>query len=104
MSQDNFVKVTIFGNEYRVRGNAPEEEIQEIADYVDNVMKNISQSGRHSSEARVAILAAFNIAANWFASRKAGQVEAVSEEKAAHLLKLLDNDLFETDEGVDLDT
>ncbi len=94
MNKDTFVNVTIFGNEYRVRGEANEDEIREIARYVDGLMRDISMSGRHASEARVAILAAFNIAAELYHVKRSEAVEGDSEEKAAMLLEMLSDELM----------
>jgi cell division protein ZapA len=92
MSTGSSVKVSIFGNEYRVSGEGQEEYIQRLADYVDHTMREISQQGRHVTTERIAILAAFNIADQLF-QHKGGEAlpeEGASEEKAERLLKLFD--------------
>ena len=66
MSTGSSVKVSIFGNEYRVSGEGNEDYIQKLADYVDHTMREISHQGRHVSSERIAILAAFNIADQLF--------------------------------------
>jgi cell division protein ZapA len=87
------VKVTIFGNEYRVRGDADEPYIQEIADYVDGTMREIAGEGRHISPTRIAILAAFNIADELFRQRQGAPAGGAKvESKAAELLKLFEEE------------
>jgi cell division protein ZapA len=86
------VRVNIFGTDYRVHGDAPEDYVQEIAAYVDATMKAIAGDGRHISPSRIAVLAAFNIADELFrAKREEGGGEQV-EARAARLLELFDDD------------
>ncbi|MCB1161528.1 MAG: cell division protein ZapA [Candidatus Krumholzibacteriia bacterium] len=92
MASDPQVKVSIFGNEYRVRGDADAEQIQRIADYVDATMSAIAAGGRHVSTTRIAILAAFNIAAELHREREQGGRGSKAEAKAAELLRLFDDD------------
>ena len=103
MSKNSFVTVKIFGNEYRVRGDGGEDEIRDIARYVDSLMRDISVSGRHSSETRIAILAAFNIAAELHQQRRSGGGDGDSEKKAAMLLELLSDDFLEEKPDADAD-
>jgi len=58
----NSVKVEIYGSEYRIRGDADPDYIQEIAHYVDSKMREIAHSSGIMSQSRIAILAALNIA------------------------------------------
>ena len=62
----NSVRVEIFGSEYRIRGDADPESIQEIAHYVDSKMREVSTETSLSSSLKVAILAALNIAGELF--------------------------------------
>jgi cell division protein ZapA len=92
MASDPQVKVSIFGNDYRVRGDADPEQIQRIADYVDATMSAIAAGGRHVSTTRIAILAAFNIAAELDRERSQGKGGSRAEAKAAELLRLFDDE------------
>lgn len=90
---DKSVKVGIYGTEYRVSGEADGEYIRGIAEYVDQTMRDISRRGKHISPARIAVLAAFNIADELFQLRgesPAKKSEGGNEEKAERLLKLFD--------------
>jgi len=92
MSTGSSVKVSIFGNEYRVSGEGNEDYIQKLADYVDHTMREISHQGRHVSTERIAILAAFNIADQLFHHKgeAAPAADPEAEEKAERLLKLFE--------------
>jgi len=93
MKADPSVKVTIYGTEYRVSGEAKEDYIRGIAEYVDQTMREISRQGRHISPSRIAVLAAFNIADELFQTRGESPKPMDpddNEEKAERLLKLFD--------------
>jgi cell division protein ZapA len=94
MSKDSMVKVTIFGTEYRVRGDANADSIHEIANYVDSTMRAIADSGRHVAPLRIAVLAAFNMAAEVRAYRQQGSGETVPviDDNVNRLLKLFDEE------------
>jgi len=93
MESNPVVRVSIFGTEYRVRGEADEAYIRKIAEHVDHTMKEIASEGHHISPARIAVLAAFNIADELYRTRKHGGKSSVdAEEKAAQLLKLFDGE------------
>lgn len=64
------VKVTIFGNEYAIRGAAKEDYIQSLARYVDEKMKEISQGANLGNPLKIGILAAINMADEIFRLRQ----------------------------------
>jgi cell division protein ZapA len=87
------VKVSIFGNEYRVRGDAPAAEVQAIAAHVDRVMREIAAGGKHISPTRIAILAAFNIAAELHrATGGRGFADPSAEDRVARMLQLFESE------------
>lgn len=92
MAGDARVQVSIFGNDYRVRGEADAEYIRGIADYVDRTMKEIAAGSRQVSPLRIAILAAFNIADELHRERARQAAAPAAEEKAARLLRLFDDE------------
>jgi len=74
------VKVTIYGTEYPVKGEADDTYIQEVAGYVDGKMKEVADSLSVKSTTKVAILAALNITDELFTLRSeqgdlAGEIE-----------------------------
>jgi cell division protein ZapA len=60
------VKVRIRNAEYLVRGEENEQQVQRIADYVNDKLKEIEQGAQGLSEKRTAILAALDIAGDYF--------------------------------------
>jgi len=93
MSSEARVQVNIFGNDYRVRGEADVEHIRRLAEYVDRTMKEIAAGGRQVSPLRIAILAAFNIADELHRERAQREASGpAAEEKAARLLRLFDDE------------
>ena len=67
----NLVKVSILGKEYTVKAPADAEYIKQIAEYVDEKMKDVHESlGQDKSLSRVAILSAMNISDELFNARK----------------------------------
>ncbi len=55
-------RVNIYGREYSIKGDASDEYIRELADYVDLKMREVAGNGSAMDTARAAILAAVNIA------------------------------------------
>ncbi|MBM4117925.1 cell division protein ZapA [bacterium] len=92
MAGDARVQVSIYGNDYRVRGEADPEYIRGLAAYVDRTMKEIAAGSRQVSPLRIAILAAFNIADELHRERAGRTISPAAEEKAARLLRLFDDD------------
>ena len=64
------IKVSIFGREYNVKGGSDEEYVKKLASHVDSVMREIAEKTGSLSSARIAILAALNIADELFKERR----------------------------------
>jgi len=60
------VKVRIRNAEYLVQGEDNEQQVQRIADFVNDKLKEIEQGTEGLSEKRTAILAALDIAGDYF--------------------------------------
>ena len=60
------VTVKIFGQEYTIAGDKAAEEIEKIAEYVDNKMRLISRVAGDSGQGSIAILSAINVAEEYF--------------------------------------
>lgn len=58
----NKVTVSIFNEEYIVKGAENPDYIKTLASYVDRKMKNIEQRNSYFSVSKIAILTALNIA------------------------------------------
>lgn len=91
------VKVNIFGNDYPIRARVEDEGyVREIASYIDSKMKEINESMRPSTTAKVAILAALNIADELMSLRKkCKEQECDKKEQLEVLSQALDSVLEE---------
>ena len=62
----NLIQVEILGREYTVKSDEGEERVKDIAAYVNRKIKEVSESGQTVSTLNLAILAALNIANDYF--------------------------------------
>lgn len=85
-SDKNVLKVRIYGAEYPVRGNRDIQYIRELADYLDEKMREVNKNVRVDSSLRVAILAALNITDELFQERhKIMDLKSKLEDKMKEL-------------------
>ena len=73
--QKDITEVEILGESYRILNNAPPEHTQTLAKYVDEKMKEISQSSSAVSSLKIAVLTALNIADELFKEKKELETE-----------------------------
>jgi cell division protein ZapA len=86
--------VEIMGREFRIRGTADEQYVREIARYVDDKLREVSQGSSTPVSDRVVVLAALNIADELFQLRRASSEEmATIAKKAESLLTMLDENM-----------
>jgi cell division protein ZapA len=64
------VKVSIYGTEYPVKGDADPSYIEEVATYVDGKMREVARSLTVKSTTKVAVMAALNITDELFNARR----------------------------------
>jgi len=95
MSEISVTTVHIFGHEYKIKGYADKNYIESIAKYVDEKMKEVAESTALTSQERVAVLAALNIADELFQeSKKNNETFSSVEDRANELITLLDEGLL----------
>ncbi len=90
----NAIEVDIFGQRLSLHGNADENYVQELAQYVEGQMNTIAGNLTTSTPTKVAILAAINIADQLFTQesrRQAGEAEV--ERRAVGLLECIDKQI-----------
>lgn len=63
---ESLVPVVIFGHTYNVRAEEDIEYIEELAQYVDTKMRSIAEATGTSDALKVAVLAALNVADEFF--------------------------------------
>lgn len=85
------VEVYILSQKYTIKGDAPEEHIQKLADYVNDRINEVYRNSVDMTPLKASILAAIDIADELYRLKEEqGQLAGVIEEKAALLTKLFD--------------
>jgi cell division protein ZapA len=88
----NLVRVEVLGREYVVKSDEGEERVKKIAAHVNQKIKEISESTKTVSTLNAAILAAMNIANDYFQimeEKKNYSQDYVA--KAEHLIAMIDD-------------
>lgn len=92
---NNSVRVEIFDQPYNLRGSDP-EYILRLAEYVDTKMRAVSEQTHTVDTARLAVLAALNIADEYhLLKRKSDNGSSDYVKRAQHLSDALDEVLDE---------
>ena len=88
--------MSIFGTDYAIKGDSDPDHIREVAHYVDNRMRKITEETPLLSTTKVAILTALNIADELLKRQGEGET-ALSEisRRAIELAKCLEEELVE---------
>ena len=91
----NLVRVEILGREYTVKSDEDEERVKKIAEYVNGKLRRISDNTKTISTLNVAILAAMDIANEYFEvleghSNLTQKVEKI-EVKSSRLIEMIDS-------------
>jgi cell division protein ZapA len=89
-STPSHTEVRIFGATYHVRGSDDSGYLQGLADLVDSKMREVAQHVATADTARIAILAALNLADELFQVQQRQEGERVEiKEKVAELAEEL---------------
>jgi cell division protein ZapA len=78
--------IKVMGHEYRIRSDSDPEHLQEVAHYLDRVLREVSDSTKDTQDA--AVLAALNVASELLELRR---LEAVPRERIQALIDLVDS-------------
>jgi len=91
-NSENFVKVTIYGQEYTIKAPADASYIKNIAEYVDGKMREVQEElATPQVPAKVSILAAMNIADELFAQKRdRDQIKGDVENKVSSLIEIVE--------------
>ena len=90
------VRVEIFDQAYNLRGSDP-DYILKLADYVDSKMRAVSEQTHTVDTARLAVLAALNIADEFnLLKRKLDHGSSDYQQRAQQLSRILDEVLEDT--------
>lgn len=98
MSEEpNLVPVEIHGRTYNLRSPGDPRALKELAAYVDARMAEIAEAGTTADTARLAVLAALNIADELFDERRRGSgvpTGGAVAKRDEHLIRTLDEILL----------
>ncbi len=78
--------IKIMGHEYRVRSDSDPEHLEQVASYVDEVLREVSRATTDTQSA--AVLAALNLASELLELRRHG---VVPRERLQALIDLVDS-------------
>ncbi|HOD16940.1 MAG TPA: cell division protein ZapA [Spirochaetota bacterium] len=93
--EDNRVKVSIYGQAYTINGDAPRDYILQLADYLNRKMEEVSAHSPDVNPTQVAILAALNVADEYFQLKKLKTgVDTEVERRTMALISMLDEGLI----------
>ncbi|MCG8484795.1 MAG: cell division protein ZapA [Clostridia bacterium] len=95
MEEKNKVSVRIYGQEYKISGNAPKEYILQLASYVDSKIIEIANNMKQYTTPMVTVLAAVNIADEFFKARREAKDAVSKTERYALEVKHKDRYLNE---------
>jgi len=85
------VPVEILGQQYPIRSSLDDRYVTELATYVDEKMRAAALATPAGDSVRLAVLAALNIADEFFRARQAERAwQNVVEERAAEIGRLVD--------------
>jgi len=88
----NLIRVEILGREYTVKSDEGEERVKDIAAHVNRKIKEVSESGQTVSTLNLAILAALNIANDYFKALEGQKNFWQSiEARSGRLIALIDS-------------
>jgi cell division protein ZapA len=73
IEQETYVKVEIYDQSYNVSAGDSEVYVRELAAYVDGKMREVAEATRTVDSLKVAVLAALNIADEFFTLRSRQQ-------------------------------
>jgi cell division protein ZapA len=84
-------EIAIMGQKFMIKSDSDEDYVHRIAGFVDQKINEVMQSTKSVASLNVAILAAMNIADEYFRSQRNQEEKFVSaEKKIKDLIELID--------------
>ncbi len=85
------VEIKIFGQQYKIKADAPDEYLQEIARYVEAKIKEVMEQSPSTAPLKATIVAAMSIAEELFSyKRDTERLKKQLEEQTEELTRLFD--------------
>ena len=95
--RDRLIQVEIYGQRYTLKGHDDSGYVESLAAHVDRKMRELAATTPTVDSLKVAVLAAVNIADEYFRLKLDSQaIEDRVAEKAGHISELLDQGLTRT--------
>ena len=94
MAVADVMEVTILGKKIPIRSESGQDYIKEVAEYVNDKMEEVLSASRTAASVNVAILAAMNIADDYFkAVGKNKETRSQLEKKVDEMIFFIDQKL-----------
>ncbi len=81
MSRGKKVNITVYGKDYSIVSSEDESKTREYAEYIDNLMRTISQQTGAMESGRVAVLAMLQMAHELFTLREKSGIDDMELER-----------------------
>jgi cell division protein ZapA len=92
----NAIRLEILGREYTVKSDEGEERVKKIGEYVNQKIQEIAEGAKTISTLNVAILAALNIANDYFQSlEKQNEITRTVQDKSGRLIEMIHSTIKE---------
>ncbi len=86
--------VEVYGYTFNVKSDLNRKQVQEIAEYVDAKMKDLAAKLKVSSTSRLAVMAAINIAEEFYRIKsEQNELSEAIEEKSTRLIQLVEDSM-----------
>ncbi len=86
--------VEVYGYTFNVKSDLNRKQVQEIAEYVDAKMKDLAEKLKVSSTSRLAVMAAINIAEEFYRIKsEQNELSEAIEKKSAKLIQLVEDSM-----------
>jgi len=88
------IEVEIYGQRYAIRGDADDVYIRRLAHFVEDHMKRLAEGMKTATPAKLAVLAAINLAHQLFeAEKKRAQGEADVDRRMETLMESIEEEI-----------
>jgi cell division protein ZapA len=87
------VQVSILGQQFNLRSDAPPEQVQRVARFVEDQISQVTSSGRAIDSLQAAILALLNVSAAHLGDGSSAGVAQVENERLGRLVEKIETAL-----------
>jgi len=87
------VQVSILGQQFNLRSDAPPEQVQRVARFVEDQISQVTSSGRAIDSLQAAILALLNVSAAHLGDGPSAGIAQVENERLGRLVEKIETAL-----------